>query len=368
MPRTYSEYRQVFRLTTLQRGRPTALALSPTRLWLCSATDAGDLMVLRSSYGRILFHVEMGRQNHVTALTWATDLQIILGCASGAVYTATLRINPPLGENRVQLTNLLHDEDSAICAVAWDSEQKLLAIGYADHVSVQRRIIDRRPRVWETVDTFDTSCGNLETCGQVHSLWFFGAKKSLVVGLDIGTMVWFSQGNITAEAGTEGCRIGAASLSSDNSLMAVSTRDQSVIIWPVLPEGPITRMANTYLLESGREWGRFESRVPVALTPDHKVVCGTLDGTIAVLAHTGLCLQKLKNEGLCTRMIVADENMIYATFTSAVDATTIIVYCNDGARRSLLQDKFSSPEVAERDSHLYLFQKVYSPPNCQSRS
>ncbi|KAG8731101.1 hypothetical protein FRC10_002043, partial [Ceratobasidium sp. 414] len=85
MPRIISNYRRIFHLTTLQRGRPTALALSPTGRWLCSTTDNGDLVVLCSAYGQIYFHVGMGRQNHATAIAWATDSQIIVGCVSGAV-------------------------------------------------------------------------------------------------------------------------------------------------------------------------------------------------------------------------------------------------------------------------------------------
>ncbi|KAG8719471.1 hypothetical protein FRC12_014182 [Ceratobasidium sp. 428] len=295
MPRAYSEYHQVFRLPTLQRGRPTALELSPSKRWLCSATDNGDLMVLRSTYGRIYFHVGMGRQNHVTKITWATDVQIILGCVTGAVYTATLAADPSSEENRVKITKLLHDEDLPICALAWNSSHKILAVGYSTHVSIWRRILDERPRVWETVDEFDASSADL-ALGQVHSLWFSNSRKSLIVGLETGTIVWFSKGNmISTDTSPKECRIGAASLSFDNSIMAVSTRDQSILIWPFLPDGPITSLAYTYRLESGREWHKFESRTPVTVTQDRKVVCGTLDGTISVLTFSGFCLQRIKN-------------------------------------------------------------------------
>ncbi|KAG8791220.1 hypothetical protein FRC12_009842 [Ceratobasidium sp. 428] len=265
-------------------------------------------MVLRSTYGRIYFHVGMGRQNHVTRITWATDVQIILGCITGAVYTATLAVDPSPEENRVTITKLLHDEDSPIRALAWDSSHKILAIGYSEHVSIWRRILDERPRVWETIDEFGASSADL-TLGQIHSLWFSDSGKSLIVGLETGTIVWFSKGNMVATDTSPGeRRIGAASLSLDNSIMAVSTRDQSILIWPFMPDGPITSLAYTYRLESGRELCKFESRTPVAVTQDRNIVCGTLDGTIAVLTYSGFCLQRLKNGALSHVPLESDSN------------------------------------------------------------
>ncbi|KAG8778038.1 hypothetical protein FRC12_025209 [Ceratobasidium sp. 428] len=299
MSRPYSKYHQVYRLTTLQRGRPTGLELSPTARWLCSTTDNGDFVVLRSAYGRIYFHIEMGRQNFITAIVWATDWQIILGCFNGAIYTATLTENPSPVENRVALRNLLHDEDSPVRALAWDPNRKRLAVGYAKHVSVWQRIHDKRPRVWEVLDEFCAPSVDFNASGQVLSLWF-SRTGTLVAELETGTIVWSSNGTTTAtDASIEERRIGAASLSSDHSILAASTRDQSVIIWPFLPNGPIVGLANTYSLESGREWCNFESRTPVAVTRDRNIVCGTLDGTIVVVDYRGSRLQRIENGALC---------------------------------------------------------------------
>ncbi|KAG9091584.1 hypothetical protein FS749_016430 [Ceratobasidium sp. UAMH 11750] len=356
MSRVVPEYRRVFRLTTLQRGRPTALALSPSGRWLCSTTDNGDLMVLRSLHGRIYFHVGMGRQNYATAVTWATDWQIIVGCANGALYIATLTTNPSPEEKVVKFTNLLHEEDSSIRALAYDFDSKLLALGYSYQISIWRRVVDEYPQVWETVDVFpiDNSPGS----GRVLSLCFFGVRKKLLVGLEAGTIVWSPDGKTRTNTSIDTHRIGAATLSSDNSTMAISTRGQSVLICPFLPEGPMLSLAHTYLLESGREWSRFESRTPVALTPDCRVVCGTLDGTVAILSHNGSCLQKLENGGLCARQITTHKHMIYVAFTAAIDAITIIGYSNGKGQKPLPHDEEVPPQ--ERDIHFYRFHQVYS--------
>ncbi|KAG9086382.1 hypothetical protein FS749_003680 [Ceratobasidium sp. UAMH 11750] len=293
MPGLHSEYRELFRLQTFQRGRPTAFALSPTGRWICSASDHGDLLVQRSTRGYIYCHVGMGRLSHVTAITWATDLQIILGCFNGAVYVATLTLNP--NENRIKITHLLDDVVSPVRALTYDIDCKLLAPGYRSHVSVWHRSVgETHARPWKMVDIFRTTIGDLPA--KVNTLCFFGPHKYLFLGLDAGAMIWFASGQLTIlDTGTRPYRIGSAALSGDESTMAISTLDQSVIIWPVSPEGPFVSLANEYALESGREWHRFEPCTPVAFTSDLKVACGTLDGMVVILSHTGSCLQKIKN-------------------------------------------------------------------------
>ncbi|KAG8711537.1 hypothetical protein FRC09_020540 [Ceratobasidium sp. 395] len=193
----------------------------------------------------------------------------------------------------------MHEENLPIRALAWDSSQKRLALAYTHHVSIWQRIHDKRPRIWEEIDEFCASSTDLSVPSPIVSLWFSSTKRNLVTGLETGTIVWSGKGDMTAtDADINKSRIGVASLSSDNSIMAVSTQDQSIVIWPFLPEGPLTNLANTYSLESGQQWHEFESRTPVALTLDRTIVCGTLDGTIAILAYTGSCLQKLKNGAL----------------------------------------------------------------------
>ncbi|KAG9099706.1 hypothetical protein FRC06_004924, partial [Ceratobasidium sp. 370] len=160
MPELHSEYRELFCLQTFQRGRPMAFALSPTGRWICSASDYGDLLIQRSTRGYVYCHVGMGRLYHVTAITWATDFQIILGCFNGAVYVATLTLNP--NENQIKITHLLDDVVSPVRALAYDIDQKLLALGYRGRVSVWRRSVGKdRARAWKTVDIFRTSIGDL---------------------------------------------------------------------------------------------------------------------------------------------------------------------------------------------------------------
>ncbi|KAG8723172.1 hypothetical protein FRC09_004418 [Ceratobasidium sp. 395] len=185
--------------------------------------------------------------------------------------------------------------------------------------------------------------------------------QSLLVGLESGTAVRHSTGEVSTEGtGARDCKISATALSPDNSLMAVSTLNQSILIWPMLPQGPVPGLGNEYELESGQEYLRFESYTPVALTHDHKVICGTLDGTIVILAHTGLCLQKLSHEGRCTRRIVAREHMIYVSFTTAIDAVTIVAYCNNNMEYERLKGKAQLLRPAECNAEFYHFENVYA--------
>ncbi|KAG8783875.1 hypothetical protein FRC12_019258 [Ceratobasidium sp. 428] len=133
----------------------------------------------------------------MTAIIWATDWQTILGCFNRAVYTATPTVNPSPVENRVALRNLLHDEDLPVCALAWDPNWKRLAVGYAKHLSVWQRIHDKRPRVWEMLDEFCAPSVDFDASGQVLSLWF-SRTGTLVAKLETGTIVWSSDGTMTA--------------------------------------------------------------------------------------------------------------------------------------------------------------------------
>ncbi|KAG8786176.1 hypothetical protein FRC12_016841 [Ceratobasidium sp. 428] len=287
MSEDHSEYHELFCLKTLQRGTPTAFALSPTERWLCSASDYGDLLIQRATQGYIYCHVGMDRSNHVVAIVWATDLQLILGCFNGTVYVATLMVQS--NQKKIKITHLLSDIISPIRALAYDPERKILALGYRGHVSIWQH----RAPLWEMIDIFRTTI-NLAVA-KVNSLHFFGPRKSLFIGLDSGAMIWFARGERTVvDMGDRLCRIGATALSPDELIMAASTLDQHILIWLLTAEGPITDLSHEYSLESGREWHMFEPRTPVVITNDSKVVCGTLDGTVTVLSHRGLCLQKLK--------------------------------------------------------------------------
>ncbi|KAG8773333.1 hypothetical protein FRC12_002577 [Ceratobasidium sp. 428] len=303
----------------------------------------------------------MGRTNYVTAAVWATDLQVIVGCVSGAVYVATLTVDPSSEKDKIRFTDILCERSLPIRALAYDSDTKTLALGYADDVSVRRRVFGGRGApLWETIDVFQVSSNN--SPARVRSLYFMEKTQSLLVGLDTRTAVRHSTGDVSMEGtGSRDCRIGATALSPDNSLMAVSTLEQAILIWPMLPQGPIPGLDNEYQLESGQEWHRFESYTPVALTHDHKVVCGTLDGTVVILAHTGSCLQKLNHTGHCTRRIATREHMIYVSFTTAIDAITIVAYCNDNMECQRLKEKSQLLRPAEHNAEFYHFENVYAP-------
>ncbi|KAG8770112.1 hypothetical protein FRC12_004511, partial [Ceratobasidium sp. 428] len=269
-----SEYRELYSIKTCQRGRPTALSLSPTGRWLCSASDYGYLLIQRASRDYIYCHVRMDRSNHVTAVVWATDLQIILGCFNGVVYVATLITNPAPDEDRIKIRGLISDIVSPVRALAYDGDRKMIALGYRGLVSIWRWAT-----VWEMVDIFATKIGGI--LAGVNSLHFFGADKILLLGLDSGVMIWRGRGELgPVNLGLRVCRIGAAAVSSDSSFMAISTLDRSIFIWPLSPQGPTASLTRQYSLESGHEWHKFEPYTPVAVTSDLCVVCGTLDGTI----------------------------------------------------------------------------------------
>ncbi|QRV83661.1 transmembrane protein [Ceratobasidium sp. AG-Ba] len=358
MPELNTNYRELFVLKTFQRGRPTALAVSPLGRWLCSTTDNGDLLIQRLSRGIIYCHVGMGRFDYATSICWVTDLQLLIGSSQGNIYVATLNIDKCNEEKqRIEITRLLHDVNSPIRALAYDSNRKLLALGYKGHVSIWRYQL-QPGRGWGMLDIFRTNINGVSA--KVNSLDFFGSCSNLLLGLESGLVVWYAKGELhVVDTGLKVCHVGSTAISTDHSTLAVSTLDQSILVWPLSTEGPIGPLVQEYPLESGREWHIFESRTPVAFTSETKIVCGTLDGTVDLITHNGLRIQRLTNANYCTRALATYGSIVYASFTSPVGYVVIVAYSNSENRIARSKEKCG----LEQNPHFYLFNKVYRPPN-----
>ncbi|KAG8787821.1 hypothetical protein FRC12_015256 [Ceratobasidium sp. 428] len=130
----------LFSLAVPQTGRTTAFNVSANGRWLCSATDDGDFTVLLTN-GCVHFQVGMGVPHMVTSVTWVGHRQIAPGCVDGVIYMATFSAEPHPTEKTVQITEILHCyKTSAVHALAYDDNSKLLAVRYENCVAVWRQI------------------------------------------------------------------------------------------------------------------------------------------------------------------------------------------------------------------------------------
>ncbi|KAG9094643.1 hypothetical protein FS749_012090, partial [Ceratobasidium sp. UAMH 11750] len=258
-------------------------------------------------------------------------------------------------EKQVKLALIVHEFISPVCAIAFNADEKLLALGYSNYVAIWRKVMVRRVIRWESLGCFRIQPD--ETPAVINSLHFFGPDKHLFVGSKSGSGIWSLKGGLTPlDDQTEmSCKIGNLVLASDDSMIVVSTLDQSILIYPFSPQCPITTLARKYLLESGQEWGTFEPYTPVALLKNRTVVCGTLDGTVAMLKYDGQCLQKLTRVAHCTRAIVTFKDTIYILFNSAVGVVSLAAYINNDAQEIAFEENPAHPPF-------YRFNEVYKPP------
>ncbi|KAG8735078.1 hypothetical protein FRC10_011014 [Ceratobasidium sp. 414] len=179
----YTDYREVFSRRGPQLGRSAALAVSLSGLWLCSTTDNGHLAFMKT-FGYASFYIHMSRLDYVTAMAWTTEHEIILGCASGTVYVATLvaRLSSD-GEIKIHIDMLLHGIDLTVFSLAYDADIKRLALGYSDRVSVWEYA---NSGVWQNINSFPIA--DSEVSARVNALQFFGINHSLFIGSEFGAM------------------------------------------------------------------------------------------------------------------------------------------------------------------------------------
>ncbi|KAG8688005.1 hypothetical protein FRC08_011663 [Ceratobasidium sp. 394] len=353
----YIDYREVFSLRGPQLGRPTALAVSPSGLWLCSATDNGHLAFMKT-FGYASLYIHMDRTDYVTAITWTTEHEIVLGCVNGTVYMATLITRSSDEHIKICIDKFLYEIGLTIFSLAYDPTIKCLALGYSNRVSVWEC---DNSGMWQQIGGF--SITDDESSARVNALEFFGVNHNLFVGSESGAMVWSPTGGLaTLETTSSVYQISATAFAHDKSMMASSTLDEYIIIWPVSHQLPLTFLSHTYKLETGHESHAFNPRTPVAVTHDRRVVCGTSDGSVVVLSHQGQRLQTISSEAHSTRMISVSSDMLYVSFTDAVGAVTIVGYTNDNTTRDQYAELHASDQSEWPQAKFYQFSDVYRAP------
>ncbi|KAG9087537.1 hypothetical protein FRC06_002493 [Ceratobasidium sp. 370] len=313
--------------------------------------ENGDFSVLNSEHGYVAFRVGMGLFNVVTAAAWASDRQVFLGCVSGAVYLATFHVTPCPTKKMVHLVEVLHELISAVCALSYDAKTKLLAVGYHDRVAVWRQIPGKRRSTWEIVDFHRVRPSHIAT--GINSLHFFGPDTRLLVCSELGVTVWSQEKKLTpVDMDDEVHRIAGSAISSNGSMLAAWTLDDTITILPLSPQGPLTILAQKHSLVSGR--GRYSviSRTLIAFTDDHNVVYGTFDGSVVVIGYDGELLQKLTYEMHCTKAIVTNRDTLYAAFTDSVGLTTLVAYSNKDVKKRVF-------DVPHPEPAFYFFYDVF---------
>ncbi|KAG9097860.1 hypothetical protein FS749_005253 [Ceratobasidium sp. UAMH 11750] len=373
MPPPASNYRKIFAFRGPEIGRPMSLALSPSSCWFCSGIDNGDFGTssIRKSQS---FHIDMGRLHYVTAITWVKDLQqIILGCADASVYMATFDI---MSEHKIRF-NKLFPAKSLIVALAYNRDRGRLAVGYSHDVFIWRCVDD--PARWEQVNTLHVNLdGSLPSIKFLHSLDRIAPSLLEQRLAQLPFRIWSGgESLVLRETRPQVCRIGAAAFAPDNPIMAITTLDESVIIWPVAMQSIITTWPHVHALKSTAELGVSDPQHPIEVTHDRRVVCGTLDGSVIILSHNAQRLQTLTRRTLLFLSAIIKIHLsisnyrgslssieftapaiIVVSFTDAIGVVTHVGYTNDKEAYDYHDKKRVNPEGKDSDARFYKFAEL----------
>ncbi|KAG8781307.1 hypothetical protein FRC12_022011 [Ceratobasidium sp. 428] len=302
-------------------------------------------------------HIDMGPVNWVSAAIWTTNQEVVLGSVLGAIYALTVRAGTSFEQHEVRIIKLIHEMNSTVLALAYDTRRNRLAVGYTNALVIWERIDSK---TWRRLDTLRIGSGRATI--RITTLNFFGSYGELFVGSCSGPMVWRHEGQLVPLATEpETPQILATAFSHDQSVMAVSTLDDSVIVWPVAdrPLTILTQSSHTHHLESGHESRLYDPCTPIAITRKGYIVYGTSDGVVGVISHQGERYQTLTREAHSVRIITSSSNMLYVSFKDIVGAVTVVGYTDDDSTYRRFRAR---PETQPR-SAFYHFADVYQPLN-----
>ncbi|KAG9096609.1 hypothetical protein FRC07_010896 [Ceratobasidium sp. 392] len=330
-----SDYREIFSTRGPQLGRPTALAISPSARWFSSATDSGDFGIF-STYKDVSFHIDMGPLHYVTAIVWPNDQQLILACV-----------------HKIEISKLF-SVNSLTLTLAYDPDGSRLAVGRPHSVCVWQR---EEGSGWAQIGDFHVDLdGSLPLVEYLH---FFGLNCELFVGTTAGPMIWGRKGTVVLLDVNPPVHIGATAFAANDSIMAVTTLDAAVIIWPVSRESPLTFLPHKFQLKAAEESSAFEPHYPVAVTAERHIICGTTDGSIVVLSHNAKRLQTLTRHAHCTRLISSSPHIFVAAFTDAVGVVTHTGYTSNEDIYNYHIEKRAQHSEEGTYSHFYKFNELY---------
>jgi WD40 repeat protein len=81
-----SPFREVWALTDRPLGILTCTSISPSGVWLVSASQDGSVLFLDYKAGILVGILDLESRFYVTAAVWRSDTTLTLGCSNGIVY------------------------------------------------------------------------------------------------------------------------------------------------------------------------------------------------------------------------------------------------------------------------------------------
>ncbi|KAG8793372.1 hypothetical protein FRC12_002892 [Ceratobasidium sp. 428] len=276
-----------------QKGHVRALEPSPSGRWLLSAADDATVVFFDFHGGWAVARLTLDNTNgrfEVLAVVWCTEVIILCGGSNGFIYLMEFE---PQNDVPITLRVILSPMVEQVSCLKLDASQTHLAIAYGTSVAIYSRASDAGFDSWEFVDRVAKPSGDPHYL--VHGIcWFGQGSCKLLVGYAAAGMgIWESPQRVHFLENTLNnmCTIGNFSLSGDESFLATTTLEQTVVTFPMSVYGPVLEEANVY------EYPKTISKMlvlPVAISSTNFVLCGTAVSDVIVIYPSGVPAYAIK--------------------------------------------------------------------------
>ncbi|KAG9097330.1 hypothetical protein FS749_006572 [Ceratobasidium sp. UAMH 11750] len=220
-------------------------------------------------------------------MCWTSNTQFIIGTGTGEVLQASLLPAGQSDNDLVLVSTIIPPFKRSILAFCHDPIRNFIAISFFDKIQIWCLRLDSKCRHrWVLYNMIQC----LENDWYATAMTFFGENNhSLCVVTPSGFITWtykekssFRCYNHEFEAVVTHCVV-----SLDNLLMAGSTCDRSILIWPLQATGPVISEQQTFDIPTGRSWVEYAESAPLAYFDAETVITADPIGNIYLLSLEG---------------------------------------------------------------------------------
>ncbi|KAG9118439.1 hypothetical protein FRC07_007052 [Ceratobasidium sp. 392] len=272
-----------------QKGHVRALEPSPSGKWLLSAADDATVVFFDFHGGWAVARLTLDNTNgrfEIIAVAWCTEVIVLCGGSNGFIYV--MEFKPQNDVHPISLRVILSPMLEQVSSLKLDASQTHLAIAYGTSVAIYSRTSSAGFNSWEFVDRVAKPSGD---------------PQYLVHGI-----CWFGQGSCKLLIGYAAAGMGGnLSLSGDESFLATTTLEQTVVTFPMSLYGPVLEEANVY------EYPKTISKMlvlPVAISSSNFVLCGTAVSDVIVIYPSGVPAYAIKGGSDYIRAIASFGDLI----------------------------------------------------------
>ncbi|KAG8687179.1 hypothetical protein FRC11_007642 [Ceratobasidium sp. 423] len=307
-------FRSVWSISDRQKDWLTCTAISPSGMWLASASQDGTIVFVDYKAGVLVGILDFESKFYPTTAIWRSDTILVFGCSNGVVYHLDFEHK---SRRPVSVHALVKPLKSPIRAIAFDTYRDMLSIACGGEVWIHVRTIGTGTESWDCVDHIPAPCAS--AAGLVTALCFFGttlSRRHLFIGhAKAGWTIWLAPRSYHRTPFTDSedgdvCTIGSATIPLSEQFIAIATLDNAFVTYSLREGGPVV---DTQFKVNSREATSYRPVLPIVSTSSDLVLKGTIVGDIEVLdlkTHSTTSLHHAHNHIIRTLNAYGDKVVV----------------------------------------------------------